>query len=182
MVAVGGGAIGAVLAGVILHLFIERRKGKRAKGSLKREVEDLGRSTNSSDLKKIKETIAKYEELSKRAETVEYGQIKLNLGNCRYNLAILGHDKESELKEAIRAYREALNTFTIKIDPRNHATTQNNLGNAYRNLAEVREKEENLKRAIGAYEEALKIYTAKEYPLLHETVMSNLKKARLLAS
>ncbi|HII05849.1 MAG TPA: hypothetical protein HA349_00600, partial [Methanotrichaceae archaeon] len=138
MVAVVGGAISAVLAAVILYLLFERRKEKRAKGSLKRQIEDLGNSPNSSDAKKIEETIAKYDELLKKtSETDVYGHIKFNLGKCRFNLAILGHDKENDLKEAIQAYKDALNTFSIKKDPANYATTQNNLGNAYSTLAEV---------------------------------------------
>ena len=55
---------------------------------------------------------------------------------------------------------------------------QNNLGNAYRDLAEVRDKEENLTGAIRAYEEALKIYTVEKYPLDYDFVMSNMRKAK----
>ena len=144
MVTVVGGVISTVLAAVILYLLFERRKEKRAKASLMRQIEDLGRSTNSSDAMKIKETIAKYEELLKSTSEPEaYGQIKLNLGNCRYNLAILGHDKEEDLKEAIRSYKEALNTSTIKKDTEIYATIQNNLGIAYMTIVEVRDKEEN---------------------------------------
>lgn len=179
MIAIVGGAIGTVLAAV----FVERRKEKRAKASLMSQIEDLSCSTNSSDAKKIKETIVKYEELLKStSEPDAYGRIKFNLGNCRYNLAILGHGKEDDLKEAIKVYKEALNTFSIKRHPRNYAATQNNLGNAYSTLAEVRDKEENLKSAIEAYEQALKIYTSDRYPLLHEKVTSNLEKARSTAS
>jgi len=178
MVAVVGGAIGAVLAGLILYLLFERRKEKRAKGSLKRQIEDLGNSPNSSDAKKIEDTIAKYDELLKNtSEPDAYGQIKLNLGICRYNLAILGHDKENDLKEAIQAYKDALNTFTIKKDPANYAGTQNNLGATYQALAEVRNKEANLKSAIEAYEQALKISTVERYPVDYAMTQNNLGNA-----
>jgi tetratricopeptide (TPR) repeat protein len=178
MVAVVGGAIGAVLAAV----FVERRKEKRAKASLMRQIEELSHSTNSSDAKKIEETIAKYEELLKgTSEPVAYGKIKFNIGKCRYNSAILGHDKESDLKEAIRAYKEALNIFKIKKYSESYAMAQSNLSAVCRALAEIRDKEENLKRTIEAYEQALRIYTSDNYPLLHETVKSNLEKARSMA-
>lgn len=92
------------------------------------------------------------------------------------------YDKENDLKEVIQGYKDALNTFSIKKDPGNHATTQNNLGNVYQTLAEVKDKEVNLKRGIEAYEESLKIFTVEEYPLPHENVTSNLEKARQMAS
>jgi len=46
-----------------------------------------------------------------------------------------------------------------------YATTQNDLGNPYVDLAGVRDKESNLEKAINAYQEALKIYTVKRYPI-----------------
>jgi hypothetical protein len=55
---------------------------------------------------------------------------------------------------------------------------QNNLGAAYRSLAEVRERGANLTKAINAYEEALKIYTAERYPLYHKRVSASLDLAR----
>jgi tetratricopeptide (TPR) repeat protein len=55
--------------------------------------------------------------------------------------------------------------------------TQNNLGNAYRTLAEVREKDENAKRAISAYEAALEIRTIEKYPVDYAMTQNNLGAA-----
>ncbi len=43
--------------------------------------------------------------------------------------------------------------------PTDYAMTENNLGNAYGDMAEVRGKEDNLKKSIAAYGEALQVYT-----------------------
>jgi hypothetical protein len=56
-----------------------------------------------------------------------------------------------------------------------YATAQNNLGNAYRTLAEVEKKADNCKKAIGAYEQALKVYTKGEFPELHKLIAHNLE-------
>jgi predicted TPR repeat methyltransferase len=55
--------------------------------------------------------------------------------------------------------------------------TQNNLGTAYRTLAEVKEKAENCQKAITAYKEALKVYTEDKFPDPHQVVKSNLTAA-----
>ena len=53
---------------------------------------------------------------------------------------------------------------TVDRFPQDYAMTQNNLGNAYGNLADVRDSEDNLKGAIRAYEEALKVRTVEKLP------------------
>ncbi|MEM2930854.1 MAG: tetratricopeptide repeat protein, partial [Thermoproteota archaeon] len=78
--------------------------------------------------------------------------------------------------KAIKAYEEALKVYTRERFPMDYAMTQNNLGNAYRTLAEVEDKAENCKKAIKAYEEALKIFTEKEFPETHHLVKLNLEK------
>ena len=62
--------------------------------------------------------------------------------------------------------------------PLDYATTQNNLGLAYRDLANVRNREGNLKLAIRAFGEALKIYAEKDYPDRHKLVTENLNRAK----
>ena len=80
--------------------------------------------------------------------------------------------------EAIDEYKSILKMVSPKKFPDRYATTQNNLGNAYSGLAEVRDKEANLEKAINAYQEALKIYTEEKYPIMYQTVKSNLEVAR----
>ena len=87
---------------------------------------------------------------------------------------------ESALIEAIKLYEDLIKTCSPKDFPKEYTWAQNNLGTAYRNLAEVRNKEENLKKAITAYQEALKIYTAEDFPIIHERMSSNLKRAKSL--
>ncbi|MDP2924508.1 MAG: tetratricopeptide repeat protein, partial [Candidatus Omnitrophota bacterium] len=79
-------------------------------------------------------------------------------------------------KKAIKAYEEALKVRTLDRFPMQYATTQNNLGTAYRTLGEVEAKAENCKKAIKAYEEALKVFTKEEFPEIYLLVKSNLRK------
>ena len=59
-----------------------------------------------------------------------------------------------------------------------YAMTQNNLGSAYRRLAEVEAKAENCKKGIKAYEEALKVFTKEEFPEVYPVVERNLRTTR----
>ncbi len=68
-------------------------------------------------------------------------------------------DKDVNLENAIQSYQEALRIHSSQSYPINYAMTQNNLGLAYGDLAEVRDKEVNLENAIQSYQEALRIYT-----------------------
>ncbi|NIN68353.1 MAG: hypothetical protein GTO63_27330, partial [Anaerolineae bacterium] len=56
--------------------------------------------------------------------------------------------KAENCKRAIGAYEEALRVRTYEDFPMDYGMTQNNLGNAYRTLAEVEEKAENCSKAI----------------------------------
>ena len=58
-----------------------------------------------------------------------------------------------------------------------YATTQNNLGNAYTNLPEVRDKEANLKLAIVAFEEALRVHAFEAFPVQYASTQNNLGTA-----
>ena len=64
------------------------------------------------------------------------------------------------------AYEKALRVYTLEGYPVDYAMIQNNLGAAYRSLADVMDRKGNLAKAIKAYDEALKIYTAAKYPSL----------------
>jgi len=46
-------------------------------------------------------------------------------------------NKAENCKKAIKAFEEALKVYTPERFPMDYAMTQNNLGNAYRTLAEV---------------------------------------------
>jgi len=87
------------------------------------------------------------------------------------------HDS-GEFEEAIEEYESILEIISPKNLPLEYAITQNNLGNAYRDLAGVRDKETNLEKAITAYQEVLKIYTEEKYPIIYQKVSSNLEAAQ----
>ena len=55
--------------------------------------------------------------------------------------------------------------------------TQNNLGNAYRTLAEVEAKAANCRKAIAACEAALTVYTRERFPMQYGTTQNNLGTA-----
>lgn len=70
-------------------------------------------------------------------------------------------DKKENSNNAIKIYKELIQSFTLKDFPRDYASIQNNLGVAYVTLAEVETKSaERTKQAIEAYKEALKVYVS----------------------
>lgn len=97
-----------------------------------------------------------------------------NLGNALYCLGEL-HDVDS-LKEAIQAYRAALQVYTREGAPTDWAGTMNNLGNALSELGEQGHTE-FLPEAISTYREALDIYTREVDPENWANVMNGLGNA-----
>jgi tetratricopeptide (TPR) repeat protein len=83
----------------------------------------------------------------------------------------------AHLERQVEAYREALAIWQQEGDPRRVAMIQNNLGNAYQELAAVRDREGNLERAIAAYREALTVYTPETAPLDYAMTQNNLGNA-----
>ncbi|WP_448591613.1 CHAT domain-containing protein, partial [Thermoflexus hugenholtzii] len=74
------------------------------------------------------------------------------LGNCIEDYPF---KTPAHRERRVESYREALTIWQQEGDERRAAMLQNNLGNAYSNLAAVRDREANLERAIAAYREAL---------------------------
>jgi tetratricopeptide (TPR) repeat protein len=96
------------------------------------------------------------------------------LGNKAWDIGTVELEIAEFMKIAIKAYEEALKVYTRERYPMDYGKTQNNLGTAYRTLAEVEAKAENCKRAIEAYEEALKVYTRERYPMDYGKTQNNL--------
>ncbi len=67
-------------------------------------------------------------------------------------------DKAANCRKAIAAFEAALTVITRERFPMQYGLTQNNLGNAYRTLAEVEDKAANSHKAIAAYKAALTVY------------------------
>ncbi|PZV16154.1 MAG: hypothetical protein DCF22_05800 [Leptolyngbya sp.] len=105
-------------------------------------------------------------------EPMHYAMIQNNLGTAYWNLAQhlkpnpnpkLAHSTLSPtrlLQLAIAAYRTALNYRTVDTVPASFAATQNNLGTAYWNLANLKttaqdDRAQQLQQAIQAYEAAI---------------------------
>ncbi|MEJ6483324.1 CHAT domain-containing tetratricopeptide repeat protein, partial [Nostoc punctiforme UO1] len=85
--------------------------------------------------------------------------------------------KANNMEIAITGYEIiALTVYTRNAFPENWATTQNNLGNAYRNRI-FGERAENIEEAIAAYSAALEVYTRSAFPVDWATTQNNLGNA-----
>ncbi|WP_293065088.1 MULTISPECIES: CHAT domain-containing protein [unclassified Moorena] len=87
-------------------------------------------------------------------------------------------DKASTMEIAITGYEVALTVFTREAFPIDWATTQNNLGEAYRNRIEG-EKAQNLEDAIACYQLALEVSTREAFPIDWAMTQNNLGNAYL---
>ncbi|MEZ4668682.1 MAG: toll/interleukin-1 receptor domain-containing protein [Anaerolineae bacterium] len=83
-------------------------------------------------------------------------------------------DRHDNLKRALLAYEAALVHFTPQAAPLAYAATQNNLGLAYADLAQIGEREANLNKAVAAYQAALQHYTPQAAPLAYAMTQNNL--------
>jgi len=104
----------------------------------------------------------------------QFPELLFKLGNRANNIAEVDLKKLNYSKIAISSYEEALKVYTIDRFPMDYAMTHNNLGYAYRVLAEVEEKSENCKKAISSFEEALKVYTIDRFPMQYAIIRNNL--------
>jgi tetratricopeptide (TPR) repeat protein len=117
----------------------------------------------------LHEAVAAYTEVEKkvfthRAQPHEWAAIQNNLGDALASLGKRVVDEEGKqyLRDAVAAYRKALEVFTRESSPRNWATTWNNLGLALRELGSRVKGEESkryLQDAVAAYRKSLKIRT-----------------------
>ncbi|AOY82461.2 CHAT domain-containing protein [Moorena producens JHB] len=82
-------------------------------------------------------------------------------------------DKASNIEIAITGYEVALTVVTRKELPEQWASTQNNLGNAYRDRIKG-QKEQNLEDAIACYQLALEVRTRQAFPVDWAMTQNNL--------
>ena len=85
------------------------------------------------------------------------------------------HRHETNLRQAISRYQQALKVLTKQKYPSKWATTLQNLGNAYQKLP--RDREANLKKAVAAYQQALTVFTKQKYPSKWAGTLQNLGNA-----
>ncbi|MDJ1183670.1 tetratricopeptide repeat protein [Roseofilum casamattae] len=109
-----------------------------------------------------------------------FSRLQNNLGIAYGELACYG-DPITALEKAIAAYQEALSyrqsQETNLEDLQHYASTQNNLGTAYWNLAQHQNPVACLKQAIAAYQEALKYYHPDRDVLSYGMIQNNLGTA-----
>jgi len=141
-------------------------------------------------LEALKQAIQTYEQALCHGEIQSqpqgYARLQNNLGIAYGELS--RHENPIEgLEKAIAAYQAAL---SYRIEPgelayeqlseqdlQHYASTQNNLGTAYWNLAQHQEPGKNLKQAIAAYQEALKYYHPDRDGLSYGMIQNNLGTA-----
>ncbi|GAH38147.1 unnamed protein product, partial [marine sediment metagenome] len=100
-------------------------------------------------------------------------------GSKAYSISLVVKERLKYIEISIKAYKEVLKINTLKNFPLKYATTKNNLGNAYKTLAEVKDKETNCLKAIEACEEALRVFTENIYPSQNKElkqIMEDIKK------
>ncbi|MEA1995822.1 MAG: tetratricopeptide repeat protein [Campylobacterota bacterium] len=127
LIGIIGGAIGAVLAGIILYYLFEYRKGKITK---KIQITSVNNADRLLDKNMTSDALAIYIETLKITSEKEdpnlYAHIKNNEGISYFNLGIV-REKEENLTKAIRAYEEALKIYTVEKYPLYHRGVLSNL-------------------------------------------------------
>jgi tetratricopeptide (TPR) repeat protein len=103
--------------------------------------------------------------------------ILAQMGSTALNRASIDIEVTRLSHAAITAYEEALTIYTKDAFPMQYAVAQNNLGKAYRTLAEVQDKAKNCRAAITAHEEALTISTKDAFPMQYAATHYNLGNA-----
>jgi len=101
------------------------------------------------------------EKVSEKNYPEHYAHIKSKEGRCYLNLVLMGENQEDNIKKAILAFEDALKIYTDEEYPFDYGNIQNDIGNSYYILAEIRNREDNLEKAILAFEKALKVYRNK---------------------
>jgi tetratricopeptide (TPR) repeat protein len=125
---------------------------------------------------RFEQRLAWLERVVKALETHSDNMLRANAQNS-LGVFYQGHptgDKRDNLKRAIAAFEAALEHYTPQASPLNYAATQNNLGVAYGDLAQIEARVDNLRRAIAAFEAALEHYTPQASPLDYAVTQRNL--------
>ncbi|WP_309236463.1 tetratricopeptide repeat protein [Microcoleus sp. FACHB-672] len=120
--------------------------------------------------------------INPQTQPQSYAMIQNNLGAVYGDLARYREPAEN-LHQSVLAYQEALRYRRWEVDnpntgtPAQYASTLNNLGTAYWNLAQHQQPIPNLKQAISAYNEALRYYSPDRQPLDYAMIQNNLGTA-----
>ena len=121
---------------------VSRAEGRYERGKFARALEDYQHVIRTFDA-----------DLTRRNR----GRLTNRVGLCHLGLAE-GSDPKGHLDRAVTAFLEALDLLPLGDFPAAHASTQNYLGDAYRQRFRVAAEPENAREAIAAYEAALALY------------------------
>jgi len=99
------------------------------------------------------------------------------IGNRASNIGDVSQQKGVYKSIAIGANQECVKLRPLAQFPEEYAMTQNNLGSAFRTLAEVGDKIANCHAAIDAHREALRVFTLNSFPLDYSITQNNLGNA-----
>lgn len=138
-----------------------------------------------NDRKTCEKAIAAYEEAllfytdTEERHLAHRARVLKGLGYCRAALADYVQ-RSSNLNCAISHWEQALQFYPPAQAARDHAWLQNELGSAYRKLAELECRRENGKKAVEACEAALCVYNLKDCPVHYASAMANLASAQLI--
>ena len=83
-------------------------------------------------------------------------------------------DEKGDLKQALKAFREALRIFTKEKYPLYYSIIQVNLGNLYYKLSHVEKSKQNLEKSLETFEEALQFFTEKDYPVNYALIQNGM--------
>jgi len=134
LVGIFGGAIGAIIAGLVLYYLFEYRKEKILKMT-RRTI--IANADGLLEKNMIEDALKIYVEMSKiiseGKDPDDYGHIKNNEGICYSNLA-KEINKEENLAKAIRAYEEALKIYAVEKYPLYHKIVKSNMEKTKRRM------------------------------------------------
>ena len=121
---------------------VSRAEGRYERGKFARALEDYRHVLRTFDA-----------DLTQRNR----GHLTNQIGLCHLGLAE-GNDPKGHLDRAVTAFLEALDLLPLGDFPAAHASTQNHLGDAYRQRFQAASKPEHAREAIAAYQAALALY------------------------
>ena len=113
-----------------------------------------------------------------RAKGGQVVQALVSLGDCHFSLGER-QSVSNHLTHALHCYADALKLTPRKQQPKNWATTQNNLGTALQALGQREGDSARLRDAITAHTAALTVWTPKAAPMDWATTQHNLGIAYL---
>ena len=108
---------------------------------------------------------------------LDYAMINNNLGVCFTRIALLGMDKEKNLKQGIEYYKKTLSVYTPEDFPEDYGTTMYNIGLAYSNLSKVvpmPDKATFLKKAEEYLKKSLEVFNIDQHKDFYARIWYNL--------